>query len=335
MSGGKFKPDPYYQKDPPKKSKGEKEESLPRTYRNAVKPVRTVVGPDGKKEFYYRCEHCGGVFKDDKRKKHRRAFHDKKCQYEWQKYGQEKHSPTPEQRKEQSRRFKRMWQDSERKRRHSEAMKKRWADPEFRRRMTKRMREVAQDPEWRRRVSKAAKEVASRPEWKEKQSKAHKGKKRPPEVGDKISRAKMGHPVSKETREKLADAARGDKSYFWRGGISGERQRFYRSWQWRMQSERVMNRDNHTCQGCGWTKSEVEKRDEKMGVHHMKALDEWGGDGYDYPDDLLTTLCQVCHGKSEYQDGDLKRPTDGRGDDAKLDRLKSQKSKQSALDDFD
>jgi hypothetical protein len=317
LSGGKSKPDPYYQKDPPKKPKSDKEEPLPKSYRNAVKPVRIVDRPDGKREFYYRCEHCGDVFKSDKRKKHRRAFHNKKCQYEWQKYGQERYTPTPEHRKERSRRAKALWQD-----------------PAMRKKMIDGLRKAYSDPELRKRLSDRSKEVASRPEWKEKQSKAHKGKKKPPEVGKKISEAKMGHPVSEETRKKLADAARGEKSFFWKGGVSGERQRFYRSWHWRMQSERVMNRDDHTCQGCGWTKSEVEKRDEKMDVHHVKPLEKWEGDENDYPDDLLTTLCRVCHSKSEYQDEELKGPLNGRGDDARLDRLNSPKSRQSSLDDF-
>ncbi|NHI83611.1 MAG: hypothetical protein EAX81_04855 [Candidatus Thorarchaeota archaeon] len=87
MSGGKKgKVDPYYQKDPPKRARGTDPQSQMKSYKNAVKPLRIEVGANGKKKYVYRCEHCGEEFKTDKRKKHRRAFHDKKCQYEWHKY---------------------------------------------------------------------------------------------------------------------------------------------------------------------------------------------------------------------------------------------------------
>jgi 5-methylcytosine-specific restriction endonuclease McrA len=318
MSGGKSKKDPYYQKDPPKRTKSRREEPLPKTYRNAVTPFKIGVGPDGKKRYYYHCAHCGGVVESKKRKKHRRALHGKDCQYEWQKYGQERAILDDEQRKKRS-----------------EITKRLWKDPEYRKKTTDALGKALGDPEYRKKRSRIAKEVASRPEWKAKQSKLRKGKKRPPEVGRKISAAKMGHPVSKETRKKLAEANRGEKSYFWKGGVSGEKQKFYRSWQWRMQNERVKARDNSTCQGCGWTEAEVKNADGKLNGHHVIPLEDYNGDWHSYPDEKVTTLCEVCHGASEYQDGKEKWPLNGRGDDARLDRLTYPHNRQTSLDEFD
>lgn len=292
-----------------------------KSYRGAVKPKRIEVDQDGKRWFFYECEHCGKEFKDDKRKKHKRAFCDKKCQHAWDKGRKRDYSSSG---------FSRHHSEEER-RKQSERMKKRWADPEFRKKMVERIREVTQSEEYRKKMSEVGKEVASRPEWKKKQSRAHKGKKRPPEVGKKISKAKMGHEVSEETRKKLADAAKGEKSSFWKGGISGKRERFYRSWQWRRQATRVKSRDNNTCQGCGWTENEAKE----LGVHHIDPLETTEYNPYDYPDELLATLCKVCHAKTEQQGGELLWPVNGRGDESKLDRLENPESRQTKLDEFE
>ncbi|UCE09744.1 MAG: HNH endonuclease, partial [Candidatus Thorarchaeota archaeon] len=107
-------------------------------------------------------------------------------------------------------------------------------------------------------------------------------------------------------------------------------QRFYRSWKWRAQAEQIKKRDNSTCQGCGWDESEVER----IGVHHVKPLENWDGDWHDYPDEMLATLCEKCHSKTECQERDLKWPQNGRGEDARLDRLHNPESRQAGLDDF-
>jgi hypothetical protein len=319
MSGGGSTPDPYYQKDPPK------------TYRDAVKPIRIEIDQNGKRWFFYECEHCGKEFKDDKRKKHKRAFCDKKCQFEWQKYGKPKPEFSPEARKKISDASKKSWKDNYESRlaKQQEATQ----SPEARKKRAKSMEKVRSDPAWSKKISETMKKVANDPEWKENQSEKHKGRKRPPEVSRKISQAKMGHEVSEETRKKLADAARGENSYFWKGGISGERERFYSSWEWKTQRERILQRDNHTCLGCGWNADEVQK----MCVHHIDPLETTEQDPYDYPDELLATLCDICHGATEYQDGsqgDLLWPVNGRGEEAKLHRVEDLKSKQTKMDDF-
>lgn len=298
MSGGNSNDDPYYQKDSPKRSKSKKEPLVPKTYKNAVKPKRIEKIPPcpeyPRGKTFYFYD-CDNCGKEIKSSERRRWSH--------------------------------VFHDRNC---QYEAFKKLWTTPEYRQRTTQAIRKATQTPEYRKKMSEIGKEVSSRPEWKEKQSKAHKGKKRPPEVGRKVSESKMGHEVSEETRRKLAEAARGDKSYFWKGGVSSKRQRYYRSWTWRKTAEGIKRRDNHTCQGCGWKKDEVAK----LGVHHIDPLEDTEYDERNYPDELLVTLCEVCHPKSEYQDGQMKWPINGRDDEARLERLSNPKSWQTYIDEF-
>lgn len=106
MSGGSSKPDPYHQRDPPKRSKTKEEEQLPKSYRNAVKPKRIEVLPNGQKQFVYDCAHCGKEKAFEKRKTAKHAFCDRKCSHEWQKYSRKPTKPTPEQSEAQGRRMK-------------------------------------------------------------------------------------------------------------------------------------------------------------------------------------------------------------------------------------
>ncbi|MHA1769957.1 MAG: HNH endonuclease [Candidatus Thorarchaeota archaeon] len=173
-------------------------------------------------------------------------------------------------------------------------------------------------PEYREKRRMTAKEVASRPEWRRKQSLAHKGKKRPPEVGRKVSEAKKGHKVTEETRRKLSEANRGPKSRFWKGGISDKSQLYLSSSKWQNKSLEIKKRDGFKCQACGWTIKEASR----LSVHHIVPRRSWLGDLDDYPDGFLVTLCNVCHAKTEQQKSYLKVPINGRGENARLDRLR-------------
>lgn len=57
---------------------------------------------------------------------------------------------------------------------------------------------------------------------------------------------------------------------------------------WRKRSREIMQRDKFTCQLCG-------KKHVRLNVHHIKYLK--GIDYWDYPDELLMTVCEVCHAK--------------------------------------
>lgn len=57
---------------------------------------------------------------------------------------------------------------------------------------------------------------------------------------------------------------------------------------WGERSREIMKRDNFTCQLCG-------KTNVKLNVHHIRYIK--GKDYWDYPDELLMTVCEVCHQK--------------------------------------
>jgi len=57
---------------------------------------------------------------------------------------------------------------------------------------------------------------------------------------------------------------------------------------WQKKKGEILLRDKHTCQSCGAT-------DKNLQVHHLEYIT--GINPWDYPDDMLTTLCEVCHNK--------------------------------------
>ena len=140
----------------------------------------------------------------------------------------------------------------------------------------------------------------------------------------------MVHEVSEETIRKLSEANKGKKSSFYIDGRSSERQKFYRSWIWRKQRGRVLYRDDRTCQGCGWTEDEAGP----LEGHHIDPLRDTEYDWNRYPDDLVASLCDVCHPKSDKQEGRMRWPINGRSDEARLERLRDPKSWQTCLDEF-
>ena len=59
---------------------------------------------------------------------------------------------------------------------------------------------------------------------------------------------------------------------------------------WKNKREKILTRDNYTCQWCG--------RRDNLQVHHkyyMKYPDGKMAEPWDYPDDKLITLCSRCH----------------------------------------
>lgn len=55
---------------------------------------------------------------------------------------------------------------------------------------------------------------------------------------------------------------------------------------WQKKRAEVLQRDGFQCQKCG-------NKESTLNVHHMRYF--YGNDPWDYPLDLLTTLCESCH----------------------------------------
>lgn len=74
----------------------------------------------------------------------------------------------------------------------------------------------------------------------------------------------------------------------WKGGITGERQAFYSTEEWKRASRNVLRRDKKTCQRCG----KVKARGEAFDIHHivgfacveLRAVES-----------NLVYLCEPCH----------------------------------------
>lgn len=90
--------------------------------------------------------------------------------------------------------------------------------------------------------------------------------------------------ITEEHKQKIRDARSGEKSNFWKGGVSTERQTIGR-WT-REQSKNIFKRDNYTCTNC-------KKTGNKLHAHHVIPVYADLSKAKDF--DNLTTLCQPCH----------------------------------------
>lgn len=59
---------------------------------------------------------------------------------------------------------------------------------------------------------------------------------------------------------------------------------------WQKKRLEVFNRDNWTCRCCGDTTTQLE-------IHHVEYFE--GLMPWEYPDDMLKTLCNACHKKEQ------------------------------------
>jgi len=96
-------------------------------------------------------------------------------------------------------------------------------------------------------------------------------------------RTKGNHKVTEEMKEKIRQARSGEKSNFWKGGTSTERESIAR---WITQiSPSVHKKYNYTCQICDCKK--------KLHAHHINPV--WNSLSLSKSFDNLISLCQDCH----------------------------------------
>ena len=113
-------------------------------------------------------------------------------------------------------------------------------------------------------------------------SESHKNPSK--EIRKRMSEARKGTHPSEETKRKMRLAKEGEKSHFWKGGISFEPY----SVNWTMTLKRsIRERDNYTCMICG-----KEQCDKTFCIHHID-YDKKNCD----PKNLIT-LCNSCHTKT-------------------------------------
>lgn len=105
----------------------------------------------------------------------------------------------------------------------------------------------------------------------------YKGKKRPPEFGKLISKKLTGRKLSPEHIKKFVETRkknksfqgrRGEKSNWWKGGITPENKIIRKSIEYRLWREAVFARDNWTCQKTGIKGGELHP-------HHINNFSEF------------------------------------------------------------
>lgn len=67
---------------------------------------------------------------------------------------------------------------------------------------------------------------------------------------------------------------------------------------WQRKRLEILNRDDFTCQHC-------HDRTKTLHVHHLDY--EYGKEPWDYPDEYLITLCEVCHEEESINRQEIER----------------------------
>ncbi len=151
-------------------------------------------------------------------------------------------------------------------------------------------------------------------EWRDNISKSKMGHSVSEEVREILSKCNLGRKLSEEHKRKISDGIRGDKnpmkklearlkisllqkgekSMFWKGGVSAPNEIARKSMEYRLWRESVFKRDNYTCQQCGLRGGCGKKV--VLNADHIKPFSL-------YPDLRYAigngrTLCVDCHKKT-------------------------------------
>lgn len=88
---------------------------------------------------------------------------------------------------------------------------------------------------------------------------------------------------------KMRGSVKGDKNPSWKGGVTPERQRIYRTSEWVELVKFIYKRDNYKCQRCGTEHN----RQNKLHAHHLRS---WADNPHLRlePSNIIT-LCDSCH----------------------------------------
>ena len=231
MSGGSSKPDPYHQRDPPKKKSTKKKTQFSESTKEKMRQKA--------KERWRN---------PDYRERMSKAFRNR--QY------------TEEGKKKISNKMKRMWQDDEYRRAVSKGLQKAmenpkqreirsrknkaaWKDPVLRGEQSERSQGHWKNQEYREKVSKGVQKAVKKPAWREAHSKA--------------LRKRWKNPAYRESQLKALRKGLVDKGLVG-SGPTKRRRKLQR------ELDKIRKRDNHSCIACGKKHNED---DDAYDVHHI------------------------------------------------------------------
>lgn len=102
-----------------------------------------------------------------------------------------------------------------------------------------------------------------------------------------------GVKKSEVTRLKMSEIHLGNKSLFWKGGLTDKNRKLRNGVLNKIWKEKVLKRDNYTCQKCGAKKSDGIR----IETDHIKSWAEYPKLRFDINNGR--TLCNSCHKKTD------------------------------------
>ena len=119
----------------------------------------------------------------------------------------------------------------------------------------------------------------------------------------KIGLKNSGRKFSDEYKKKLSEARKGDKSNFWKGGISSNINLSRGSLEHRIWHKAVFERDKYTCVLCGYKSNGGKPAD--IHADHIKSFTHYPELRFDINNGR--TLCKKCHYSTENWGGKGRR----------------------------
>lgn len=112
-----------------------------------------------------------------------------------------------------------------------------------------------------------------------------------PQTRENMRLAHIGNKLSIETRKKMSEISRGNKSHFWKGGVTPINQIIRTSIEYKLWREAVFKRDNYTCVWGG------KEHGSKLNADHIKSFAYFSELRFDINNGR--TLCEDCHKKTD------------------------------------
>ena len=163
--------------------------------------------------------------------------------------------------------------------------------------------------ETKKKISRANKGRVLTDEWRKKISESHKGHKLSEETKRKISDLQRGKTPNEATRMKLRLSKLGNKSPFWKGGVSiiyqSLKEQIRRCFKYRQWRSDVFTRDGFICVICGYNKGGILEADHIVSLsglvrkYQIKTIEEALNCEELWNINNGRTLCKVCHRKTD------------------------------------
>lgn len=103
----------------------------------------------------------------------------------------------------------------------------------------------------------------------------------------------LGIKKSDEVRLKMAEIHKGEKSHFWKGGITSKDRKLRNGVNTKIWRDKVLKRDNYQCQICGVFKGEGIK----IEADHIKSWSKYPKLRFEVTNGRA--LCKSCHKKTD------------------------------------